>query len=76
MGEQSSHPIEAAEGLVKWFDPRKGFGFIIGPEGDVLWTGHPANIDRALADAFQKHPPQLVDPKIMSEARPFRLQSQ
>ena len=38
MGEQSSHPIEAAEGLVKWFDPRKGFGFIIGPEGQDIFT--------------------------------------
>ena len=42
--------------------------FIIGPEGDVLWHGHPANIDAALASAFKNHPPQLVDPKVLAEA--------
>jgi thiol-disulfide isomerase/thioredoxin len=42
--------------------------FIIGPEGSVLWHGHPANIDAALVDAFKNHPPQLVDPKILAEA--------
>lgn len=26
------------EGTVKWFDPRKGFGFIIGPEGQDIFT--------------------------------------
>jgi hypothetical protein len=42
--------------------------FIIGPDGSVLWSGHPASIDRALADAFKQHPPQLVDPKVMATA--------
>ena len=42
--------------------------FIIGPEGTVLWTGHPGNIDGPLADAFKKHPPQLVDPRILADA--------
>jgi len=42
--------------------------FIIGPEGKVLWKGHPAQIDAALTDAFKNHPPQLVDPKILAEA--------
>lgn len=36
MGEQTN--IEGAEGIVKWFDPRKGFGFIIGPEGQDIFT--------------------------------------
>src|SRR3954469_16326890 len=36
MGEQIS--IDAAEGIVKWFDPRKGFGFIVGPEGQDIFT--------------------------------------
>jgi CspA family cold shock protein len=36
MGEQVS--IDGAEGIVKWFDPRKGFGFIIGPEGQDIFT--------------------------------------
>ncbi len=26
------------EGQVKWFDPRKGFGFIIGPEGQDIFV--------------------------------------
>ena len=38
MGEQALQTIEGAEGLVKWFDPRKGFGFIIGPEGQDIFT--------------------------------------
>ena len=38
MGEQALQTIEGVEGLVKWFDPRKGFGFIIGPEGQDIFT--------------------------------------
>lgn len=26
------------DGVVKWFDPRKGFGFIIGPDGQDIFT--------------------------------------
>jgi thiol-disulfide isomerase/thioredoxin len=43
--------------------------FIIGPDGTVLWTGHPGGIDGPLAEAFKNHPPQLVDPKILADAR-------
>lgn len=42
--------------------------FIIGPDGVVLWKGHPAQIDAAIADAFKNHPPQLVDPKVLASA--------
>lgn len=42
--------------------------FIIGPEGDVLWRGHPAQIDGPLADAFKNHPPRLVDDKTLKAA--------
>jgi thiol-disulfide isomerase/thioredoxin len=42
--------------------------FIISPEGDVLWRGHPANIDAAIESAFKDHPPQLVDPKVLAAA--------
>ena len=38
MGEQGSQSIEGIEGVVKWFDPRKGFGFIVGPEGQDIFT--------------------------------------
>ncbi|MEM1185875.1 MAG: cold shock domain-containing protein [Planctomycetota bacterium] len=30
--------IEDSEGEVKWFDPRKGFGFIVGPEGQDIFA--------------------------------------
>jgi len=27
-----------ARGQVKWFDPKKGFGFIVGPEGQDVFV--------------------------------------
>ncbi len=30
--------LESIEGKVKWFDPRKGFGFIVGPEGQDIFV--------------------------------------
>jgi CspA family cold shock protein len=36
MGERTV--IEGLEGTVKWFDPRKGFGFVIGPEGQDIFV--------------------------------------
>jgi len=38
--------INNLEGLVKWFDPRKGFGFIVGPEGQDIFV-HFSVIDQA-----------------------------
>ncbi|CAG1011076.1 Cold shock protein 2 [Phycisphaerales bacterium] len=39
MSEQAPKPdLEGVEGVVKWFDPRKGFGFIVGPEGQDIFT--------------------------------------
>lgn len=41
MSQESPQPIEqivGAEGVVKWFDPRKGFGFIIGPHGQDIFA--------------------------------------
>jgi CspA family cold shock protein len=26
------------EGVVKWFDPKKGFGFIVGPQGQDIFA--------------------------------------
>jgi len=42
--------------------------FLIGPDGDLLWEGHPASLDPVLADAFKKHPPRLVDAKVLAAA--------
>jgi hypothetical protein len=42
--------------------------FILDPDGTVVWHGHPANIDGALAAAFQKTPPRLVDAKVLADA--------
>ncbi len=30
--------LEGVEGEVKWFDPRKGYGFIVGPEGQYIFV--------------------------------------
>ena len=42
--------------------------FIIGPDGTVLWRGHPAELDEPLAKAFKEHPPQLVDAQTLAAA--------
>jgi CspA family cold shock protein len=38
MSDQGLLQLDGIEGIVKWFDPRKGFGFIIGPEGQDIFT--------------------------------------
>ncbi len=38
MAEEARQEIRGLEGVVKWFDPRKGYGFIIGPEGQDIMT--------------------------------------
>ena len=42
--------------------------FLIDPAGKVLWSGHPAQIDKVLADAFAKNPPVLMDAKAFATA--------
>jgi CspA family cold shock protein len=38
MSDQSGSQITGVEGLVKWFDPRKGFGFLVGPENQDIFV--------------------------------------
>jgi len=45
-----SEKITDTQGLVKWFDPRKGFGFIVGPQGEDIFT-HFSTIQQA--DGFR-----------------------
>lgn len=53
MTDVPSQTLAEVTGVVKWFDPRKGFGFIIGPEGQDIFV-HFSVIDgegfRALKD--------------------------
>jgi len=37
MGNETKELIDV-EGLVKWFDPRKGFGFIVGPDEQDIFV--------------------------------------
>ncbi len=34
----SNSELHQVEGNVKWFDPRKGYGFIVGPEGQDVFV--------------------------------------
>jgi len=38
MGDEAANLLRDVEGTVKWFDPRKGFGFIVGPEGQDIFV--------------------------------------
>ncbi len=34
---ETTSALVEVEGTVKWFDPRKGFGFIVGPQGQDIF---------------------------------------
>lgn len=38
MNSEDEKRIVGVEGVVKWFDPRKGYGFIIGPDGQDIFV--------------------------------------
>ena len=38
MTEQVHSQLTGVEGEVKWFDPRKGFGFIVGPDKQDIFA--------------------------------------
>lgn len=53
MMENGVQEISQTQGVVKWFDPRKGYGFIVGPDGADVFV-HYSQIEgdgfRALND--------------------------
>ena len=53
MSDTSGTRLEGVEGDVKWFDSKKGFGFIVGPDGQDIFI-HYTQIEgegfRVLAD--------------------------
>lgn len=54
MSDNPDRQLNDVEGEVKWFDPRKGFGFIVGPQGQDVFA-HFSKIEgdgfKALKDA-------------------------
>ncbi|CAN5700326.1 hypothetical protein BH11PLA1_BH11PLA1_08400 [soil metagenome] len=38
MADSAAATLTNITGAVKWFDPKKGFGFIIGPEGQDIFA--------------------------------------
>jgi len=44
MSNSNPDKIISGEGMVKWFDVKKGFGFIVGPEGQDIFA-HFSKID-------------------------------
>ncbi|MBY0312781.1 MAG: cold shock domain-containing protein [Phycisphaerales bacterium] len=38
MSDASTDRLTEITGQVKWFDPKKGFGFIVGPEGQDIFV--------------------------------------
>ncbi|MEM6856121.1 MAG: TlpA disulfide reductase family protein, partial [Planctomycetota bacterium] len=47
----------------EFFSGRYGIphAFLISPDGDLLWNGHPARLETAIEDALETHPPGQAD---------------
>jgi thiol-disulfide isomerase/thioredoxin len=42
--------------------------FLVSTDGTLLWRGHPAELDKPLAQAFEEHPPSPVAPEELKQA--------
>ncbi|TVQ64237.1 MAG: cold shock domain-containing protein [Phycisphaerales bacterium] len=49
MNDNPERRLQDVEGEVKWFDPRKGYGFIIGPDGQDVF----AHFSKIEGDGFR-----------------------
>lgn len=38
MSDSLGGQLTGVDGVVKWFDPKKGYGFIIGPDGQDVFA--------------------------------------
>ena len=45
------------------------FTILVGPDGTALWSGHAAMLEEQIVKALKEHPPQLVDPRTLAQAR-------
>ena len=45
------------------------FTILLGPDGTALWSGHAALLEDQIVKALKEHPPQLVDPKTLAQAK-------
>ncbi len=49
MSEVGPVRITDVQGLVKWFDPKKGYGFIVGPENKDVFV----HFSKIIGDGFR-----------------------
>lgn len=77
MSEPEAKALEDVEGTVKWFDPKKGYGFIVGPEGQDIFV-HYSQIEgegfRVLSDGAHVKYDALKGDKGWHATRVVRLE--
>lgn len=60
------------QGLVKWFDPKKGYGFLIGPEGQDVFV----HFSQILGDGFRTLTDgESVDYELITGDKGFQAQN-
>jgi hypothetical protein len=45
------------------------FTILLAPDGTALWSGHAASLEEQIVKALKEHPPQLVDPRTLAQAK-------